>query len=188
MMDAQQQSQDHNHHNQNNQHAHNYSFNTPPSDTFTSFLHSDADPTYGNTWDTEAFHDHQDSINGFNSGSATWGQTTIQPAQLLPTSSYGPQSRNLDQTFSGNPTPYSFSGPSFDNTLSYGSTLTDDTNNFEFARNQLYQRNSKQSDTISPQALQHYPGTFTNVPIQEARPVSPVNPFSFLRSILETSC
>lgn len=185
MMDARQQSQDHNQH---NQHAHNYSLSSTPSDHFTPLFHSDADPNYVNTWDTDAFHDPQDSINGFNSGRSAWGQTTIQPAQLLPTSGYGPQSRNLDQTFSGNPTHYSFSGPSFDNTLSYGSTLTDDTNNFEFTRNQPYQRNSKQSDTISPQALQHYPGTFSNVPIQEARPVSPLNPLTFPRSILETSC
>lgn len=176
MMDSRQQSQDHNQH---SQHAHNYSFSTPPNDTFTSFLHSDADPTYGNTWDTEAFHDPQDSLNGFNSGSSTWGQTTIQPTQLLQTSSYGTQSRNLDQTFSGNPTPYSFSGPSFDNTMSYGSTLTDDTNNFEFTRNQPFQRPSKQSDTISPQALQHYPGSFSNVQTSEARPVSPAIFFPF---------
>lgn len=169
MMDSRHQSQDH------NQHTHNFSFSTPPNDAFTSFLHSDTDPTYGNTWDTEAFHDPEDSINGFNSGSSTWGQTTLQPSQLLPASSYGTQSRSLDQTFSGNPTSYSFSGPSFDNTLSYGSPLTDEPNNFEFTRNQPFQRTSKPSDTVSPQALQNYPGTFSNVQIPEARPVGPTN-------------
>lgn len=179
MMDSRQQGQDPNQH---NQHAHNYSFSTPPNDTF-SFLHSDADPTYSNTWDTEAFHDPQDSINGFHSGSSTWDQTTIQPGQLLPTSSYGTQSRNLDQTFSGNPTPYTFSGSSFDNTLSYGPTLIDDTTNFEFTRNQPFERNPKQSETVSPQALQNYPGTFSNVQISEARPVSPTNCLSFPRNI-----
>lgn len=182
MMDSRHQSQEH------NQHTHNYPFSTPPSDTFNSFLHSDIDPTYSTTWDTEAFHDPQDPINAFNSGSSTWGQTTIQPTQLLPASSYGTQSRNLDQTFSGNPTPFSFSGPSFDNTLPYGSTLTDDTNSFEVTRNQNFQGTSKQNDTISPHALQHYPGTFSNVQIPDARPVCLADLFSFPRSILEISC
>lgn len=163
MMDSRHQSQEL---------THNYPFSTPPSDTFNSFLHSDIDPTYSTSWDTEAFHDPQDPINAFNSGSSTWGQTTIQPTQLLPASSYGTQSRNLDQTFSGNPTTFSFSGPSFDNTLPYGSTLSDDTNNFDLTRNQNFQRSSKQTETISPQALQNYPGTFSNVQIPDARPVS----------------
>lgn len=184
MMDSRHHSQEH------TQHTHTYPFSTPSSDTFNSFLHSDIDPTYSTSWDTEAFHDPQDPINAFNSGSSTWGQTTIQPAQLLPPSSYGTQSRNLDQTFSGNPTPFSFSGPSFDNTLPYGSTLTDDTNNFELTRNQPFQSQttSKQNDTISPQALQHYPGTFSNIQIPDVRPVSPADLLSFLGSLLGTSC
>ncbi len=174
MMDSQHQNQDH-------PHTHNYAFNPTQNDAFNSFLHTDSEQPFNSSWDTDGFADPQDSINGFNPGNSTWGQTTIQPSQLLPVANYGVQPRSLDQAFSGNP-PYNFSGPSFNSTLAYGPPLTDDPN-FDFTRNQNFQRTPKQSETISPQALQHFPANFTNVQIPEARPVSPP-PEAYSRNML----
>lgn len=166
----------------NNQPSHNYAFNPSHNDTFNSFLHADTEPSFNNSWDPDAFADPQDSVNGFNPANTSWDQNSLQSSHLLPVSNYGVQPRNLDQTFSGNPSSFNYSGfdsranlsiaPSSDNAWAYGHVpLTDDTN-FDFTRNQTYQRPPKQTETISPQALQNYPATFHHVQIPEPRPVS----------------
>ena len=164
----------------NNQHPHTYSFNPTPNDTFNSFLHTDNEPSFSNSWDPEAFTDPQDPINGFNPGSSSWDQSSLQASHLLPVSSYGVQSRNLDQTFSGNPS-FNYSGfgaranlsiaPSFDTTLAYGHVPLSDDPNYNFTRSQEFQSTPKQSETVSPQALQNYPATFNHIQISGARPV-----------------
>ena len=173
---------DSHHQNHDNQHSHNYAYNPSHTDSFNSFLHTDNEPSFNNSWDPEAFVDPQDPINAFNPGTSAWDQSTLQPSHLLPVTNYGVQSRNLGQTFSGNPTGFGYSGfdsranlsmpPSFDPTLAYGHVALNDDPNFDFTRNQSYQRTPKQSDTISPQALQNYPATFNHVLVPEARPVS----------------
>lgn len=175
-MDSRHQNQD------NNQHPHTYGFNPSHADSFNSFLHADNEPSFTNSWDPEAFVDPQDSINAFNPGNSTWDQSALQPSHLLPVASYGVQPRNLDQTFSGNPSGFGYSGfdsranlsmpPSFDTTLAYGHVALTDDPNFDFTRNSSFQRPPKQADTVSPQALQNYPATFNHVQVPEARPVS----------------
>lgn len=176
MMDSRHPNQD------SNQHPNNYAFNPSHNDTFNSFLHADNDPSFNNSWDPDAFADPQDSINGFNPGNTTWDQSALQSSHLLPVSNYGVQPRNLDQTFSGNPSSFNYSNfdsranlsiaPSADNTWAYGHVPLTDDSNFDFTRSQSYQRPPKQTETISPQALQNYPATFNHVQIPEPRPVS----------------
>lgn len=185
MMDSRHQNQDNN----NNQHSHNYAFNPSHTDTFNSFLHADTEPSFNNSWDSDAFADPQDAINGFNPGNTTWDQASLQSSHLLPVSNYGVQPRNLDQTFSGNPSSFSnYSNfdsranlsiaPSSDNTWAYGHVPLAEDPNFDFTRSQNYQRPPKQTETISPQALQNYPATFNHVLIPEPRPVSLRRSFS----------
>lgn len=176
IMDPRHQNQD------NNQHSHNYGFNPSHTDNFNSFLNTDSDPAFNNPWDPEAFADSQDPINAFNPGNSAWDPSTLQSSNLLPVTNYGVQSRNLDQTFSGNPSSFNFPGfdtranlslpATFDTGLSYGHVALTDDPNFDFTRNQSFQRTTKQNDTVSPQALQNYPTTFNHVQIPEARPVS----------------
>lgn len=179
MMDSRRQNQDNN--NNNNQHSHNFAFNSSHNDTFNSFLHADTEQSFNHSWDPDAFADPQDSINGFNAANTTWDQSALQPSHLLPVSSYGVQPRNLDQTFSGNPSSFNYSSfdsranlsmaPSADNTWGYGHVPLTDDPNFDFTRSQTYQRPPKQTETISPQALQNYPAPFSHVQISEPRPV-----------------
>ena len=184
------QNQNHTHnHNPNQDNAHNqqshvlrdnYAF-PAHSDTFNAFLHADAESAFSNPWDPDAFTDPQEPINGFNPSNHSWNPNTIQPSNLLPVSNYGVQSRNLDQTFSGNPS-FNYSGfdsrsnlslstPSFDPNLTYGQVPLNDDDNFDFTRTQDFQRTAKPSETISPQALQNYPATFNHVQISDTRPV-----------------
>lgn len=188
MMDSRHSNQDNSNHP-----SHNYAFNPSHSDTFNTFLQADNEPSFNNSWDPDAFTDPQDSINGFNPGNATWDQGSLQSSHLLP--NYGVQPRSLDQTFSGNPSSFNYSGfdsranlsiaPPSDSTWAYGHVPLTDDSNFDFTRSQNYQRPSKQSETISPQALQNYPATFTHVQIPEPRPVSPCHASSLSSQAIE---
>lgn len=179
--------QSHPHENNNqNQQSHtirdNYGFNSSQSDNFNSFLQPDSESAFSNPWDPDTFSDPQESINGYTPGNQPWNPNAIQPSNLLPVSNYGIQSRNLDQTFSGNPafnysgfdsrSNLSISAPPFDPNLTYGHGPLNDDSNFEFAaRAQDVQRTAKASETVSPQALQNYPGAFNHVSIPDNRPV-----------------
>ena len=185
----QNQNQDQNqNHNLNHNHSHNphnhanYAFNSTQNDTFNSFLQNDTDSAFTNPWDPDAFADPQESIAGYNSGSQAWNPNAMQPSNLLSVSNYGAQPRNLDQTFSGNPSFSNYSGfdsrsnlsmatSSFDPNLAYGHVPLNDDGNFDFTRTQGFHRTAKPSETISPQALQNYPTSFNHVQIPDARPV-----------------
>lgn len=178
-MDPRNQNQDHQ---SNHAMRDTFAFNSTHNDTFNSFLHPDTDSSFNTSWDPETFADPQESINGFNQSNHSWNQNTLQPSNLLSTQNYGVQTRNLDQTFSGNPSAFNYPGfdsrpnltiptSTFNPNIAYGQLPLNDDGSFGFSAAPNYQRVTKPSETISPQALENYPATFNHVQIPEARPV-----------------
>ena len=157
-------------------------FNPAHSDAFNTFLHTENESAFSNPWGPDAFADPQEPGNTFAPENNSWNSNALRPSNILPPQDFGLQSRNFDQTFSGNPS-YNYSGfdsrsdlplstPAFDPALAYTQrSLTNDAA-FDFASIPAFQRTARPSETISPQALQQYPATFTHVQIPESRPVS----------------
>lgn len=165
-----------NHENGNNQDNQsmtgNYGYNFAQNDSFNSFLQPDQEPSFNAPWDAEAFSNPHEPINGFNQGNHGWHQNPIQPSNLLPVSNHGVHSRPFDQTYSRSPASFNYSGfqshpghtlatPSYDTSLGYGHLPLNEESQFDYSRPQSFQRTSNQSQTISPQALQNYPTSFT---------------------------
>ena len=178
-----------NHDNEHNQHnpsiSGNYGYNFAQNDTFNSFLPPDQEPAFNAPWDTEAFSNTQEPINTFGQGNPAWQQTSIQPSNLLPGSSQGVQSRPFDRTYSRSPASFSYPGfqshpgqslspPSYGPSLAYGHLPLNEDLQYGYSRphSQPFQASSNQTQTVSPQALQHYPTSFTQ-DAQQTRHVSP---------------
>ena len=149
----------------------NYGYHFAQNDAFNSFLQPDQEPSFNAPWDTEAFSNAQEPISGFNQGNNGWHQNSIQPSNLLPVGNHGAHSRPFDQTYSRSPASFNYPGfqshpghtlptPSYDASLGYGQLPLNEDSPYGYGRPQAFQRTSNQTQTISPQALQHYP-TFT---------------------------
>ena len=165
--------QPHDNGNQDNHHiSGNYSYNFTPNDAFGSFLQPDQESSFNAPWDTEAFSNSQEPINGFNQGNPSWHQNSIQSSNLLPVSNAVAHSRPFDQTYSRSPASFNYSGfpshpghslstPPYDASLGYGHLPLNEDSQYDYGRPQAFQRTSNPSQTISPQALQNYPTSFT---------------------------
>ena len=170
----------------NNHNAHafrgNYPFNNPPqNDQFNAFLPPDNEPSFNQAWDPGSFTDTQDTINTFGQGNQNWNTSTF-PNSNYAAPDYGISDRPYDQIYSRTPTSFDYSGfgshaqqtlstPAYDPRLGFQVPLTNQTH-YTFPNSQSYQSVPSQSQTISPQALQHYPTPYSQAAPSKARQVS----------------
>lgn len=160
----------------------NYAFNGTQNDVFNTFVHTDNESAFDSSWNSQAFPAQQQPINGFDQGHQAWQQNAYQNSNLLPINNFGAQSRDYDQTFSRTPAPFNYAGfdsnanptfspPAYANTLNYGQLPLNNGTPYGYTGNQGFQEHN---ETISPQALQHYP--FPVTAADEGHQVCALNP------------
>ena len=171
-MDGRHQNHDNGNHQDNQSMSGSYGYNFAQNDAFSSFLQPDQDTSFNAPWETDAFSNAQEPINSFSQGNHGWHQNPIQPSNLLPVSNHGAHSRPFDQTYSRAPTSFNYPGfqqhpghtlstSPYDASLPYGHLPLNEGSQFDYGRHQPFQRTSNPAQTISPQALQNYPTSFT---------------------------
>ena len=160
----------------------NYPFNNPPpNDSFNNFIQPDTEPVFQNSWDPGSFADPQESINTFGQGNQNWNTNAFQDAAYTGTD-YGIQDRSFDQVYSRIPASFDYSGfkthaqqtlstPAYDPRLGV-QVPTANPSHFAFPNAQNYQNVPAQNQTISPQALQHYPNSYSQLAHPKPRQVS----------------
>lgn len=150
----------------------NYPFNDPSqSNQYNNFLQADSEPVFNNTWDPESYADPQDAIQTFGQGNQSWNTNTFQDANYA-APDYGIQDRpSFDQLYSRVPASFDYSGfkthaqqtlstPAYDPRLGV-QVPTPHQSQYTFPNSQGYPGVPAQNQTISPQALQHYPSTYS---------------------------
>jgi len=174
------------HQDPNNPNAHafrgNYSFNNASqNDQFGNFLQPDHDPAFNNAWDPASFTDTQDTINTFGRGNPNWNTNTLQDSNYA-APDYGIQDRPYDQIYSRIPSSFDYSNfrshaqqtlstPAYDPRLGIQVPVTSQSH-YTFPNSQSYQNVTTQNQTISPQALQHYPNPYSQGASSKPRQVS----------------
>ena len=161
-----------------------YPFHAASTEQF-SYLAPDNENSFSNIWDTGRFTtDGQDPINAFNPAPQHWGHGPLQnPTYGAP--SYSAIQRPYDQTFSLRPDTFEMS-PTFTSHTQqtpptsafesrpnpYIQVPPNHPSHFNYSDQRIYHGQSTPSQTISPQALQHYPTPNTQTVTQKARQVS----------------
>ena len=170
----------------NNQNSHafrgNYSFNNASqSDQFNGFLQHENEPAFNGAWDPGSFSDAQDAINPFGQGNQNWNTSTFQdPTYAAP--DYGIPDRPFDQVYSRIPASFDYSGfrphaqqtlstPAYDPRLGIQVPITSQSH-YTYPTSQGFQSLHTQDQTISPQALQHYPNPYSQATYPKAKQVS----------------
>ena len=160
-----------------------FAFHAANTEQF-NYLAPDTESSFNHSWDAGRYTpDGQEPNNGFSSAPQHWGHGLLQsPNYAAP--NYNAIQRPYDQTFSLRP-------GSLDATPSYAShsqqnppTSTFDprsniynqvppngTSNFGYSDQRVYPIPNVQSQTISPQALQHYPTSNTQAASHNPRQV-----------------
>lgn len=157
-----------------------------------NYLAQDNENSFSNIWDTGRYTpDSQDPINAFNQTPQHWGHGPLQTPNYG-AHNYSAMQRPYDQTFSLRPETFdmnpTFGSHSHQNPPTstfesrsnpYIQVPPNTTSQFNYSDPRVYQGASTQSQTISPQALQHYP---TSSLAQKARQVSLSGSFKNKRS------
>ncbi|KAL8831583.1 MAG: hypothetical protein Q9191_000792 [Dirinaria sp. TL-2023a] len=162
----------------------NYTFNNnSQNDQFNTFLSGDNESSFSQTWDTGAFAETNDSLNTFSQPNQTWQSNNFQqPPFSIP--DYGISGRQYDQIYSRTPQSFDYTGfgshaqqtlstPAYDPKVGYQLPLGNQPQ-YTFSPSQNYQNVSSQSQTISPQALQHYPTPYSQPAPQKPQQQYPV--------------
>ena len=161
----------------------NYTFNNnSQNDQFNTFLPGDNESSFGQGWDAATFADTNDSINTFPQPNQTWQSNNFQNPHF-PIPDYGIPGRQYDQIYSRTPQSFDYTGfgshaqqtlstPAYDPKVGYQIPLGTQPQ-YTFSPSQNFQGVSNQSQTISPQALQHYPTPYSQPAPQKSQQVSP---------------
>ena len=161
-----------------------YPFHAASTEQF-NYLAQDNENSFNNIWDAGRYNtDGQDPINAFNQTPQHWGHGPLQnPTYGAP--NYNAVPRPYDQTFSLRPDTFEMS-PAFTSHTQqtpptsafeprpnpYIQVPPNHPSHFNYSDQRIYHGPSTQSQTISPQALQHYPTPNTQTVAQKPRQVS----------------
>lgn len=161
-----------------------YPFHAASTDQY-NYLTPDNDNSFNNLWDTGRYTpDSQDPINAFNQAPQHWGHNPLQnPNYGAP--NYSAIQRPFDQMYSKLPENPE-NAPAFgfhpqqnlptsaleSKPGPYIQVPPNSNSQFNYSDQRIYQGPSNQSQTISPQALQHYPTPNAQAATQKARQVS----------------
>ncbi|KAL9131279.1 MAG: hypothetical protein Q9217_000767 [Psora testacea] len=145
-----------------------YAYNSTQSDPFHSFINTEDEAAFDNTWQTPDFSSHQQSGNAFDQGGQSWQQNPYQTSE----SSFLPMSQfNLDPRYPAGDSGFQFPGfnqnpvqefasreplppPAYHNVSDYNhGPLSNDHHFLSSGPQELQQA----SQTISPQAIESYP-------------------------------
>ena len=175
-----------------------YPYHPAPSEQF-NYLNQDSENSFNTIWDAGRYTpDNQEPINGFNTPSQHWPHGALQSSNYT-TPNYNVTHRPYDQTFSRIPDNYDIppnfvshsqqtsTASAFDpRSNSYTQVPPNITPQFNYNGQRLYQAQQAQSQTISPQALQHYPTHNSQAVPHKARQVSHLSILTM--PLLESIC
>jgi hypothetical protein len=145
----------------------NYGFNGIQNDHFNSFVNEEPDSAFESSWNNPTIPPPQQHVNGFEQGNHAWQPNAYQSSNFQ----YEAPSRDYDQSYSRSPSTYNF--PALDpiqgQTFSTNSYVNPNPyenplyghgplNNGQFDYPGPAGLQEQQHNTISPQALQTYPG------------------------------
>lgn len=164
----------------------NYGFNGIQNDAFNSFVNTDNDSAFEPSWSHPAIPTQQQHANGFEQGSHAWQSNAYQSSNFLGTPNYGVAAREYDPPYSRSPSTFNYSTLDPNQSQTFSSNSYDNSNPYE---NPLYGHSAlnnsaqfefsgaaglreQQHDTISPQALQTYPGFLPHSVSDERQQVS----------------
>ena len=174
-MDPRQQSQDYSGGGSQRTGA-SYGFNGIQNDPFNAFVNTDNDSAFDTSWTNQNLPAQQQQINAYDQGSHTWQPSPYQSSSFLGTTNYGPP-RDYEQPYSRSPSSFNYPGfdPNHNQTFApnqYEESLYGQLNNsaqFDYAGSAELQQHHA---TISPQALQTYPSSFTHPSADDNQQVS----------------
>ena len=146
----------------------NYPYNGAQNDPFSSFINTEDEGAFDNTWQTPDYSSHQQPSNAFDQSSQSWHQSPYQTpgSNFLPMPQY-----NIDSRYAAGESGFQFSSfnsnpvqefasreslpPStYTNESSYDhGPLSNDTH-FQYSGPQELE---EASATISPRAIESYP-------------------------------
>ena len=145
-----------------------YAYNSTQNDPFNSFIHTEDEGAFDNTWQTPDFSSHQQPSSTFDHGGQSWQQNTYQTPEsgFLPISQFNidPRYSTGDSgfqfsTFNSNPVHEFVSRESippsvYHNSSDYNHGVLSNDAHFRISGTQELQQASQ---TISPQAIESYP-------------------------------
>lgn len=160
-----------------------YPFHAGPTEQF-GYLAPDNENSFNNIWDAGRYTpDGPEPNNAFTPATQQWGHGSLQPSTFA-APNYNAMQRPYDQTYSRRPDSLdvnlSFASHSqqnpptsaFDSRSNiYGQAPQDGTPQFSYSDQRVYQMPAAQSQTISPQALQHYPTSNSQTTAHKPRQV-----------------
>ena len=161
-----------------------YPFHAAPTDQY-SYQPPELENSFDNLWGNGRYTpESQEPVNAFNHAHQNWGSGTLQNSSYG-TPNFNAMQRPYDQTFSLRPADNFEMPPAFGShaqqnpatsafearTNPYVQAPLNTNSHFRYPEQGGYQGPSAQNQTVSPQALQHYPTPNAQVVIQKARQV-----------------
>ncbi|KAG8529457.1 uncharacterized protein KY384_006094 [Bacidia gigantensis] len=153
-------------HGQNN--PPNYQYNNTQSDPFNSFIHTEDDGAFDNTWQAPDFSAHQQPSQAFDQNSQQWPHNAYQPPEpnYLPMPQFNvdqrysnPASNYQYPEFNSNPSPQFASRDSleqsvYQRTADFNPNALSNETPYRFSGPPEFEQSSQ---TISPAAIESYP-------------------------------
>ena len=165
--------------------AHSYAFTQPPNnDPFNSFIHTEDEAAFDNTWQTPDFSNHHPPNHNYDQSTQHWPQTAFSPQSqnqsYMPMSQYGIDPRfsaqsgpNLQYASFGSNSAPAYSGrpalhaPAFNDSADFHSTALTDEPPFPYSRPGS---SENANQTISPAAITTY-AELNNLPHEKKHDV-----------------
>ncbi|KAL9026188.1 MAG: hypothetical protein Q9196_005110 [Gyalolechia fulgens] len=148
-----------------------YGYNESQNDPFNSFLNTDNEPSFNQSWTSQSFNPHAEPTNPYDQTGHGWPQNPLSAPNIQHVPNYGIHNGIYDPPYSRNPASFDYpafnpnrnsaiSGPPFDQTF-YGQHPVTNQDQYAFSRNPAFEQNLQQTNqTISPQALQNHPSGY----------------------------